>query len=275
MEGGRDCELQWRPKIELFFSFLSCSSSTFEIPVRCFLSLFSLPLSLFSLSPFSLLSLPCFQSNLCPSLFFPQRNQARRKGPLSLPLSLSLFLLSLLPSCPPSPRAGGRRGSRTIAVLLQRTRPEGGGGSAFFWSPHCCFSFRFRSRSRSFLGCPSLLPPAVARWLSKLRMKLSAFEAVILLQGGQFDMQKCRERVSERGKERKRTGTAEKGRQTISKKSFLIFFQFSIIVSLSSPLPPFHPSFHFTRGCAHLPRSRQTRTPRAPRATRRRHGRGP
>ena len=231
------------------------------------------PLSLFSLSLFSLLSLPCFQSNLCPSLFFPQRNQARRKGPLSLPLSLSLFLLSLLPSCPPSPRAGGRRGSRTIAVLLQRTRPEGGGGSAFFWSPHCCFSFRFRSRS--FLGCPSLLPPAVARWLSKLRMKLSAFEAVILLQGGQFDMQKCRERVSERGKERKRTGTAEKGRQTISKKSFLIFFQFSIIVSLSSPLPPFHPSFHFTRGCAHLPRSRQTRTPRAPRATRRRHGRGP
>ena len=42
VEGGRDCELQWRPKIEFFFSFLSCSSSTFEIPVRCFLSLFSL-----------------------------------------------------------------------------------------------------------------------------------------------------------------------------------------------------------------------------------------
>ena len=85
---------QWRPKIELFFSFLSCSSSTFEIPVRCFLSLFSLPLSLFSLSPFSLLSLPCFQSNLCPSLFFPQRNQAKRKGPLSLSLSLTLTLLA-------------------------------------------------------------------------------------------------------------------------------------------------------------------------------------
>ena len=94
VEGGRDCELQWRPKIELFFSFLSCSSSTFEIPVRCFLSLFSLPLSLFSLSPFSLLSLPCFQSNLCPSLFFPQRNQAKRKGPLSLSLSLTLTLLA-------------------------------------------------------------------------------------------------------------------------------------------------------------------------------------
>ena len=94
VEGGRDCEFQWRPKIEFFFSFLSCSSSTFEIPVRCFLSLFSLPLSLFSLSPFSLLSLPCFQSNLCPSLFFPQRNQAKRKGPLSLSLSLTLTLLA-------------------------------------------------------------------------------------------------------------------------------------------------------------------------------------
>ena len=80
---------QWRPKIELFFSFLSCSSSTFEIPVRCSLSLFSLlSLSSPSLSSLSCLSL-AFNQTFVPRFFSPRGTRQKEKG-------RSLFLSLLL-----------------------------------------------------------------------------------------------------------------------------------------------------------------------------------
>ena len=158
VEGGRDCELQWRPKIEFFFSFLSCSSSTFEIPVRCFLSLFSLlSLSSPSLSSLSCLSL-AFNQTFVPRFFFPQRNQARRKGPLSLPLSLSLssFFPSSLLAPPLRQPAGGEEVEQSLFFCNGRDRK--GEGDPRSSGLHTA-AFLFASAPAAFSAVRRCCPP--------------------------------------------------------------------------------------------------------------------
>ena len=157
VEGGRDCEFQWRPKIEFFFSFLSCSSSTFEIPVRCFLSLFSLPLSLFSLSLFSLLSLPCFQSNFVPRFFSPRGTRQEEKGrSLFLSLSLSSFFPSSLLAPPLREPAGGEEVEQSLFFCNGRDRK--GEGDPRSSGLHTA-AFLFASAPAAFSAVRRCCPP--------------------------------------------------------------------------------------------------------------------
>ena len=157
VEGGRDCELQWRPKIELFFSFLSCSSSTFEIPVRCFLSLFSLlSLSSPSLSSLSCLSL-AFNQTFVPRFFSPRGTRQEEKGrSLFLSLSLSSYFPSSLLAPPLREPAGGEEVEQSLFFCNGRDRK--GEGDPRSSGLHTA-AFLFASAPAAFSAVRRCYPP--------------------------------------------------------------------------------------------------------------------